>query len=127
MQHGHGQGQGGYQQEAYGKAEPGLAGNQHQPQGHGGYYANAGAGAGQTQYYGPQAAQGALPGHQQGHGAQGQGVGVGAAGTAPPDYSKFRTAVPISALSSSAAPVDCPSCHQRAMTATKLESGNTTK
>jgi hypothetical protein len=38
---------------------------------------------------------------------------------------QFQTAVPLSSLNRAPAPVDCPSCGQRALTVTNLEVGNT--
>ncbi|KAF9740375.1 hypothetical protein PMIN04_006684 [Paraphaeosphaeria minitans] len=38
----------------------------------------------------------------------------------------YQNAVPLMNLNRSPAPVDCPACGQRAMTATQLETGNTT-
>ncbi|KAF5703521.1 lipopolysaccharide-induced transcription factor regulating tumor necrosis factor [Fusarium mundagurra] len=40
--------------------------------------------------------------------------------------SQYKTAAPIAALGRSPAPVDCPSCGQRGLTATSFSVGNTT-
>lgn len=37
---------------------------------------------------------------------------------------QFQTSMPLSALSRSPAPVDCPSCGQRALTSVQYESGD---
>jgi len=43
-----------------------------------------------------------------------------------PPQSQFQTAIPLAALNRSPAPVDCPICHQRAMTNVHYESGGFT-
>lgn len=40
---------------------------------------------------------------------------------------QYQTATPLASLNRSPAPVDCPSCGERAMTVTSFESGNTTQ
>ncbi|KAH7157249.1 LITAF-like zinc ribbon domain-containing protein [Dactylonectria estremocensis] len=43
-----------------------------------------------------------------------------------PLNSQYRTAAPMAALGRAPTPVDCPSCGQRALTATHFTVGNTT-
>jgi hypothetical protein len=62
--------------------------------------------------------------HPGGQPMQSPGQGMVPAGTMPTQY---QTAMPIPALSVSNAPVDCPSCGQRAMTTTAMVSGGTTQ
>lgn len=54
-------------------------------------------------------------------------VPVPTAAPAAATGSQYRNATPIAALGESSAPVDCPSCGQRALTSTNFVVGNTTQ